>query len=94
MGGNRLWNIKKEELIQETSGSSVRQLFSSGMGVIEGPSRKVIAGQNSVPNFLATGIHMKQVIYNEFKDKSFLERNLSLKQVDTASHPCFNINIH
>ena len=62
MGGNRLWNIKKEELIRETSGSSVRQLFSSGMGVIEAPSRKVIAGQNLLPNFLATGIHMKQVI--------------------------------
>ena len=62
MGGNRLWNFKKEEKIRDTSGSSVGQLFSSGMGVIEAPPRKVIFGQNSVPNFLATGLHMKQVI--------------------------------
>jgi hypothetical protein len=64
------------------------------MGVIEAPPRKMIVGQNSVPNFLATGLHMKQVIQNEFKDKSFIERNLSIKPVDTSSYPCFNINIH
>jgi len=29
------------------------------MGVIEAPQRKMIVGQNSVPNFLATGLHMK-----------------------------------
>lgn len=44
MGGNRLWNFKKEEKFRDASGSSVRQLFSSGMGVIEAPSRKKIAG--------------------------------------------------
>lgn len=62
MGGNRLWNFKKEEKFRDASGSSIRQLFSSGMGVIEAPSRKKIAGQNSEPNFLATGLHMKEVI--------------------------------
>lgn len=54
----------------------------------------MIAGQNSVPNFFATGLHMKQVISNEFKDKSFIERNLSIKQVETSSYACFNININ
>jgi len=44
MGGNRLWNFKKEEKFRDASGSSIRQLFSSGMGVIEAPSRKKIAG--------------------------------------------------
>lgn len=44
MGGNRLWNFKKEEKFRDASGSSIRQLFSSGMGVIEAPSRKIIAG--------------------------------------------------
>jgi hypothetical protein len=44
MGGNRLWNFKKEEKIRDASGSSIRQLFSSGMGVIEAPCRKIIVG--------------------------------------------------